>query len=192
MRQFALCLVLCLALLFMGHALAAPGNTLYIHGSVVNLREGPSTDTDVIIQLKKGHKLMEFGRQGNWVEVGVEKTGGKSGWIQSSLVGKEFKGGSSKAPHDADFENFKKAFNELNNKIRRQTGYTFFTNVENMGDGIVQVTASDIWLSAPRSDREGNLQTIFNMWEAAEKSDLPIAVTVVDKHGNQRMIVKDD
>ncbi len=154
------------------------------------MREGPSTQHPVVLKLKKGHKLVELQRKGRWVEVGADRTGGKSGWIHSSLIGKEFTGGATTAPADPKFQKFKAAFDELNARIKRKTGLTFFTKAENLGDGIVQVTATDIWLRAPRTDRESNLRTIFQLWDAAEASGLPIAVYVVDKHGNQRMSMK--
>lgn len=177
-------------ILIASHVFAAPGDILYVHGDVVNMREGPSTSSGIVLKLQKGHKLVEFQRKGKWVEVGADRTGGKSGWIHSSLIGNQFLGGSTKAPADPKFKKFKDAFNELNARIKRKTGITFFTKAENLGDGIVQVTATDTWLSAPQSDRESNLRTIFQLWDAAEGSGLPIAVYVVDKYGNQRMSMK--
>lgn len=177
-------------ILMAGQVLAAPGDILYVHGDVVNMREGPSTSNSIVLKLNKGHKLVEFQRKGKWVEVGADRTGGKSGWIHSSLIGKQFLDGSTKAPADPNFNKFKAAFNELNARIKRKTGITFFTKSENLGDGIVQVTATDTWLSAPQADRESNLRTIFQLWDAADGSGLPIAVYVVDKYGNQRMSTK--
>ena len=179
-----------IGILMAGHVLAAPGDILYVHGDVVNMREGPSTSSGIVLRLHKGHKLMEFQRKGKWVEVGADRTGGKSGWIHSTLIGSQFLGGSTKAPADPKFKKFKGAFNELNARIKRKTGITFFTEAENMGDGIVQLTATDTWLSAPQPDRESNLRTIFQLWDAAEGSGLPIAVYVVDKYGNQQMSMK--
>jgi hypothetical protein len=183
-------LTIIFGMLVAGHVLAAPGDILYVQGDVVNLREGPSTSSGIILKLHKGHKLMEFQRKGDWVEIGADKTGGKSGWIHSSLIGKKFLGGSTKAPTDPKFMKFKEAFDELNGQIKKKTGIIFFTKAENLGDGIVQVTATDIWLSAPESDRKSNLNTIFQLWNEAEGSGLPIAVNVVDNYGNQRMSMK--
>lgn len=179
-----------LGIVVAGHVFATPGDILYVHGDVVNMREGPSTTSGIVLKLQKGHKLVEFQRKEKWVEVGADRTGGKSGWIHSSLIGKQFLGGSTKAPANSKFEKFKVAFNELNARIKRKTGITFFTEPEDLGDGIVQVTATDTWLGAPQSDRESNLRTIFQLWDAAEASGLPIAVYVVDKYGNQWMSMK--
>jgi uncharacterized protein YgiM (DUF1202 family) len=179
-----------IGILIAGHVFAEPGDILFVHGDAVNMREGPSTSSGIVLKLQKGHKLVEFQRKGKWVEVGADRTGGESGWIHSSLVGEQFLGGSTKAPADPQFKKLKDAFSELNARIKSTTGITFFTKTENLGDGIVQVTATDTWLSAPQSDRESNLRTIFQLWKAAEGSGLPIAVYVVDKYGNQRMSIK--
>ena len=37
---------------------------------------------------------------------------------------------------------------------------------------------------ASHSDRESNLNTLFDLWDAAEGSGLPIMVQIVDQHGN--------
>ncbi len=185
---------LCIILIFIFAATcnshAAPGDILYVQSDVVNMRKGPSKQHPVVLQLRKGHKLMEFQRQGRWVEVGADRTGGRSGWIYSSLISKEFKGEGTTAPADKKFQKFKAAFAELNARIKRKSGFTFFTKAENLGDGIIQVSATDKWLGAPRTNRESNLRTIFQLWDAAEGSGLPIAVYVVDKHGNQHMSMK--
>jgi len=184
MKNFIVSLLI---ILFPVLVLAVTGDTLYVQANTVNMREGPSTTHPVIMKLHKGHKLIEISRRGSWVEVGAERTNGKIGWIHSSLVGEKHSDGSTTAPETPEFKRFESAFNQLNAKIRRSTGYNFFTKSENLGDGIVQVTATDVWLSAPLADRKSNLRTIYDMWDAAEKSDLPIAVYVVDEYGNQRM-----
>ncbi len=187
MRSFLISLVV---ILFPVFVFAAAGDTLYVQGSNVNMRKGPSTKHTVILQLHKGHKIIEISRQGKWIEVRADRTGGKTGWIHSSLVGEKSNRGSTKATETPDFKRFKAAFYRLNEKIEKSTGYRFFTKSEYLGDGIVQVTATDYWLSVSETDRQKNLRTIFDMWDATEKSDLPIAVYVVDKHGNQRMSLR--
>ena len=165
-------------------ALSAPGDTLYIQGDKVNVRRGPSPNAQVMMQLGRGHKLVEFERRSGWVHVGIDRTGGKDGWVHGSLVSLSFPGGGSTAPADPKFDRFLAAVDQLNEKVKRAAGVRFFTKVENLGDGIVQLTATVTWLSAPRADREGNLNTLFNMWDAAEGSGLPIMVRIVDGRGN--------
>ena len=164
-------------------AWAAPGDTLYVQGNGANVRSAPSKSASVVMVVGRGHKLIEFERKNGWVHVGIVRTGGKDGWIFDELVGAEFAGGESAAPADQRFAKFENTVFDLNERIRRTAGVDFFTKVENLGDGLVWVTATNVWVEAPYSDREGNLNTLFDLWDAAEGSGLPIMVQVVDQHG---------
>ena len=62
---------------------------IYVTGSVVNVREGPSTGFPVVTKLKKGHKLVELSREGDWVNIALEETIAKTAWIHASLVSAE-------------------------------------------------------------------------------------------------------
>lgn len=172
--------------LLAGQVLAAPGDILYTQGDSVNMRESPSASSNIVLKLNKGHELVEFQRKAEWVEVGAAKSNGKSGWISSSLVGKEFLGGATKTSNNPAFNKFKRSFDELNTNIKKQTGITLFTKAENLGDGIVQITATDTWLRAPHADKENSLQTIFKIWDAIEGTGLPIAVYITDENGKVR------
>ena len=177
----ALCIVIPLA------ASAAPGDSLYALGNNVNVRSAPSMSAEVIIQVNLGHKLIEFRRQGEWVEVGVARTGGKSGWVHSNLVGAVSPGGATVAPPDPKFDRFRASIEHLNAIARAELGADFFTRVENLGDAIVRITATDLWWSAPRSDRNSNLNTVFNLWDAADGTGLPIMVRITDERGEKLM-----
>ncbi len=115
--------------------------------------------------------------------MGIVRTGGKDGWIFDGLVGAEVAGGESVATADRSFTDFENTVFDLNERVRQTAGVDFFTEVENLGDGLVWVTATNVWVEAPYSDREGNLNTLFDLWDAAEGSGLPIMVQVVDQHG---------
>ncbi len=62
---------------------------VYVTGSVVNIREGPSTRFPVVAQVNRGRKLVELTREKDWVKIGLEEKNGKSAWIHSSLVSAE-------------------------------------------------------------------------------------------------------
>lgn len=176
-----------LALLLPAVAFTATGDILYVQVDRANLRSGPSTSSPIILTLGMGHRLLEFERRAGWVHVGADRTGGKDGWVHASLVGPVFRGGSTIAPENPSFQKFLRAFNALNERVRKQTGARFFTGAEDLGDAIIQVTATDEWLAGPKSARESNLRTIFEMWDAADNTGLPIAVYVVDGRGNRQM-----
>lgn len=166
---------------------AAPGDKLYVQKTAVNVRTGPGKDYSILMSLNKGHELIEFSRDGEWINVGIARAGGKDGWISSSLVGSISAGGATVAPPDARFGAFVHDVEELNQKVSSISGFRFFTRIENLGDGIVQLTAHDQWLAAPREDRQSNLNTLFNLWSAHEGSQLPIAVYIVNSRGDQVM-----
>ena len=65
----------------------AGNEVLVVIKDKVNLREGPSIDHPVVLQLQNGQELMEFKREGKWVHVGAYGTSGKIGWVHERLVG---------------------------------------------------------------------------------------------------------
>ena len=164
-------------------AWAAPGDTLYVQGNGANVRSAPSKSASVVMVVGRGHKLIEIERKNGWVHVGIVRTGGKDGWIFNELVAAEFAGGESVATADQRFANFKNTVFDLNERVRQAAGVDFFTKIENLGDGLVWVTATNVWLEAPYSDRESNLNKLFDLWDAAEGSGLPIMVQIVDQQG---------
>ncbi len=165
-------------------AWAAPGDTLYAQSEWVNVRSAPSKSARVVMAVGRGQKLIEFERKYGWVHVGIVRTGGKEGWIFDGLVGAEFAGGESAATDEQSFTNFENTVFDLNERVRQTAGVDFFTEVENLGDGLVWVTATNVWVEAPYSDRESNLNKLFDLWDAAEGSGLPIMVQVVDQQRN--------
>lgn len=175
--------ILALTLLISVNAAAELGDILYIQGEGVNVREGPSTNTAVTLKLGNGHRLMELGRNGDWVRVHIDRTGGKEGWVHEGLVSSTNTGGKTIAPPDPRFDQFKLAVEQINKKVKSR-GFNFFPDVENMGDGIVQITVTDIWLSTSKSDRQTNLNSLFELWSAAEGTGRPIMVQMVDQYGN--------
>ena len=66
---------------------SGPNNTLYVTKDRVNLREGPSINHPIVLQLQNGQELMEFKREGKWIHVGAYGTSGKIGWVHGTLVG---------------------------------------------------------------------------------------------------------
>lgn len=55
----------------------APGATVYSE---------PSEDSDVVMLVGEGRKVLEFTRMGDWVNVGIDRSGGKDGWVKASLL----------------------------------------------------------------------------------------------------------
>jgi uncharacterized protein YgiM (DUF1202 family) len=78
--------VLTSALLLSGAALGAARDVLIVTGDRVNVRSGPGTDRPVMMQVSHDRRLVEIGRQGDWVHVEIAGVGGVDGWIHGSLV----------------------------------------------------------------------------------------------------------
>jgi Bacterial SH3 domain len=73
-------------LLLSGPALGAPGDVLTVIGDRVNVRSGPSTEREVTMQVSRNQRVVEIGRDGDWVHAEIRGTGGADGWIHGSLV----------------------------------------------------------------------------------------------------------
>jgi Bacterial SH3 domain len=78
--------VLTSAVLLSGPALGAASDVLVVTGDRVNVRSGPGTDREVVRQVSRNQRLVEIGRQGDWVHVELGDAAGPEGWIHGSLV----------------------------------------------------------------------------------------------------------
>lgn len=59
---------------------------LWIQVDEANVRRAPSIGGKLVTTLPRGHELIELTRQGEWIQVGVTRTG-EIGWISRKLVG---------------------------------------------------------------------------------------------------------
>jgi len=169
------------------NVLAAPGDSFNILGDNVNVRKGPSLKNPMVIKLQKGHGVVEMQRQDGWVEIVDGKTGEKLGWVHSSLIGQKKTEGPAIVTTKDKFQKFMSAFDGLNTNIKNKMGLVYFTKAEELGDGIIQITATDEWVNMPKTEKENTLRIIFKIWDKTEGSGLPIAVYIVDKNNNHHM-----
>jgi len=84
MRRMALAIAC--SLLLSGQALGAVGDVLTVIGDRVNVRSGPSTESEVRMQVSRNQRLVEIEREGEWVRAQISGTGGADGWIHGSLI----------------------------------------------------------------------------------------------------------
>ena len=69
-----------------GAALAAPGDIHRVTGAeIVNLRAGPSDESNIRGRVDQGDEVIELTSEGNWVGVRVLDTG-EEGWIYGGLL----------------------------------------------------------------------------------------------------------
>ena len=59
---------------------------LYVTVNVANLRSEPSTESAVVAKLKQDDKVVEFGREEDWVNVSVPSANYATGWIYAPLL----------------------------------------------------------------------------------------------------------
>ena len=80
-----------------GAALAAPGDIHRVAGAdVVNLRAGPSDESNIRGRVDQGDEVIELTGEGNWVGVRVLDTG-EEGWIFGGLLERVARAGSCPA-----------------------------------------------------------------------------------------------
>jgi len=68
--------------------LAAPAlvrDMVSIQGSVVNMRSGPGTNSEVLWQLERGYPLQVLQRKGSWLQ--VKDFENDRGWVARALTG---------------------------------------------------------------------------------------------------------
>ena len=160
---------------------------VYVKGTVVNLRKLPTVDSPALGKLKRGQQLTKIARSGNWVQVLADDIGGKRGWIHASLVGKSKSIPPSKpVTQHQPYSVFPKYFKLFNAEIKLLKGTTFFENVEYLDHGVIQVTATDIFLSAPELYKKKYVRKITQKWFAL-RDGFPAVVRIVNAEGILRM-----
>ncbi len=158
---------------------------LYVQAKVVNLRKHPTTKSESLWKLIRGQKLTELHRAGSWVQVFPHDTGGITGWVHQSLVGKKDPHMNKFRTTRAAFREFRKEFNRFNNEIKQLKGVALFMGVHLEGQDEVQVMATNVLLSAPGHYQKKYLNTIIEMWADAKHHTGPVRVALVDGQGKK-------
>ena len=68
---------------------ATPGQIVYVQSKGAEVRAEPNRKAQVIAQLRRGHKVIEFERRSGWVRIGMFDTSGRDGWVHGPLLGLE-------------------------------------------------------------------------------------------------------
>lgn len=160
---------------------------LYVQERIVNLRKSPSLESRTFWKLKMGQRLTQVSRSGNWLQVQADDAGGNLGWVHASLVGKTKPPPPKPGSEQKAFKIFRKSFDRFNFNIKSLKGMAFFNDVKYLDRGVIQITATDILLSAPKKYREKYLMTLMEMWLEVKEPTLPAAVRIVDTVGRLRM-----
>ena len=165
---------------------------MFVDVDLANVREGPGVEFSVLQKLTAGQRLVEFAREGEWVEVGADPAAGGAGWMHVSLLAGQPMEASAPVPEATatSFQRFERVIERVNREIRESTGLDFFTDLRDLGGGTVQITASDPWLNASRREREESLRMLVALWDQARGGGGSITVYVADKNGYRRMVMR--
>jgi hypothetical protein len=79
-------IVVCLVLSVPQPGSAGSGDVLVPRSDLVRLYEAPTSTAPVVRELDRGHRLLEFQRDGDWIKVVVFRLVGGRGWVRSADV----------------------------------------------------------------------------------------------------------
>jgi Bacterial SH3 domain len=78
---------------------------------------------------------------------------------------------------------FRATVSELNDRALAAAGVDLFTGVRVLGDGVVQVTATDAWTVVPEGGQQSYMNALLGYWLAAAGSERPLRLQIVDHTG---------
>ena len=177
-----------------GAAVAAPGDIHQVAGAdVVNLRAGPSDETNIRGRVEQGDEVIELTREGSWVGVRVLETG-EEGWIFGGLLQTVSQSGLSPGVvgSDAGFLQLSESFDLLLRRINTQLGYPVVDAVEQTAEGTLRVVPTPQWLL--NGSREAHMMAaaaIYQMWKNHQNS-APVRVVMTDAAGEDYITIVDE
>ncbi len=89
---------------------ATPGQVAYVQGKGAEVRAEPNRKAQVIAQLRRGHKVIEFERRSGWVRIGMFDTLDRDGWVHGPLLRPEPPGSRPAPPPPAPTAQAKEPF----------------------------------------------------------------------------------
>jgi hypothetical protein len=95
--------------------------------------------------------------------------------------------GPTDAADAAELARFRDSVDYLNSRSTSVAGVDLFDGVKAVGNGVVQVGATDAWSSLPPGNQQSYVNTLLDRWAAARGYDGPLAVQIVDPDGKVLM-----
>jgi len=181
-----------------GGALAAPGDIHRVAGAeVVNLRAGPSNESNIRGSVEQGDEVIELTRDGSWFGVRVLQTG-EEGWIfgdllqpvaQSGLLPRD--GGTEGAGGDAGFLQLSEGFDQLVRRLNSDLGYRLVEDAVPLDQGVLQVTPTADWLrSGSRDSHIMAALAFYQMWKNYQDGR-PVTLVMPDDQGQEYIRIAD-
>jgi len=177
-------------------ALAAPGDIHRVTGAdVVNLRAGPSDESNIRGSVQAGDEVIELTRDGNWVGVRVLPTG-EEGWIYGGLLERVaasglLPGDGTVAAGDAGFMQLSESFDRLIRQVNGDLGYRMVDDVVQTGDGVLQVTPTPAWLRSGSRDAHMMAALAFYQLWKNHQNGRPVALVMTDDRGEEYIRIAD-
>ena len=180
-----------------GVALAAPGDIHRVAGAeVVNLRAGPSNESNIRGSVEQGDEVIELTSAGSWYGVRVLQTG-EEGWIfgellervaQSGLLPRDSAGGPA---GDGGFLQLSEGFDQLIRRLSDDLGYRMVEDAVTLDQGVLQVTPTASWLRG--GSRDSHLMAalaFYQMWKN-HQDGRPVTLVMPDDEGQEYIRIAD-
>lgn len=181
-----------------GVALAAPGDIHRVAGAeVVNLRAGPSNESNIRGSVEQGDEVIELTSDGSWFGVRVLQTG-EEGWIfgdllqpvaQSGLLPRD--GGTEGAGGDGGFLRLSEGFDQLIRRLNQDLGYRLVEEAVPLDEGVLQVTPTADWLRG--GSRDSHIMAalaFYQMWKNYQDGR-PVTLVMPDDQGQDYIRIAD-
>jgi hypothetical protein len=173
-------------------AVAAPGDIHRVaHAETVNLRAGPSNESNVRGTVQQGDQVIELSRSDSWLGVRVLRTG-EEGWIFGELlepVSRSTLGNGAPVPaEDVGFLRWSEGLNRLFASIDADHGYPMVKKVEQPEADLLRVVPTTAWLI--NGSRDVHLTTavaIYEMWKNHQNGG-PVRLVITDAQGRHDYI----
>lgn len=189
---------LALVALGAGPAGAAPGDIHRVaNADTVNLRAGPSNESNVRGTVERGDEVIELTRDSNWVGVRVLRTG-EEGWVFVELLEPVARstlgtgGPEGVGVEDAGFLRLSESFNRLIRGINANLGYPVVATVEQPEADFLRVVPTHEWLI--NGSREAHLMAaaaMYQMWKN-HQNGAPVRLAMPDDQGRDYITIVDD
>jgi uncharacterized protein YgiM (DUF1202 family) len=178
-------------------ALAAPGDIHRVTGAdVVNLRAGPSDESNIRGSVHAGDEVIELTRDGNWIGARVLPTG-EEGWIYGGLLERVAASGlvpgdpMAWSGRDAGFMQLSESFDHLIRRFNGDLGYRMVDDVVQTGDGVLQVKPTAAWMrSGSRDTHMMGALAFYQLWKN-HQNGRPVALVMTDDRGEEYIRIAD-
>jgi hypothetical protein len=91
--------------------------------------------------------------------------------------------GPADAVDAAELARFRDSVDYLNSRSNSVAGVNLFDGVQEVGNGVVRVGATDAWASIPPGSQQSYANTLLDRWAAARGYNGPLAVQIVNSDG---------